>query len=1438
MTTGFVGLVGDCGSNFGPAVDLGAPAQYIVSASNRASDSGSFQGICRLSGTSMAAPHVSGLAARLWARYPNASASAIKAALLSIALPGVDPRCGELPQEEQGACLASTDRRAYSVFPTSGAPVAGDDRFYTEPVQAIAIFKNALKAGDFDWDNQTLQLIAVGIPQNGTLEDTGRSLEYTPHPGFTGTDSFTYTIQDGSGNSATANVWIVVENLDEPPVAWTDCFEVAANGSVVISQADLLSNDWDSEGGSLESPELLVDVDPQQGRLTRESSLNNDWTFRPAQGFTDGTASFKYYTVETRLYRIAEGTVLVKVGPGAGSCPPALPNNPIATPDSFTTTVNTSFTFLDSALRANDTPGAVFVLAGQPQHGTLAVAGVAPEGVLYRYEPPAGFTGSDSFTYTIQGYRGVQSSTVATIYVLGSPNVVANPDYLFTKVGTRARFLSTDLVANDTAGVAFIRPENPQHGTLEIAGIGPEASVYDFVPEPGFAGTASFEYLISPNGFEPYTRGSVDVYVTDDPPTAVLAVTCAGLDCSFNASGSTDDLGISSYAWTFGDGATGSGATASHAYSVRGNFQAGLTVTDTGSQTSASSRVVSVDALPVARFTFSCTGAMCSFDASGSTDDEGITACDWSFGDGTTGSGCTTTHLYSAGGDKTVQLTVTDTVGQTDDETKTVRIDLAPAPCFTWVRDGRRIDFNASCSTDDFGISTYSWNFGDGETGTGKIVSHTYARSDSFPVQLTVIDTASQRASTSQTVLPDDKPFANFTWTCTQRTCTFDGRSSTDNQPIPVFSWSFGDGFTGSGSTINHTYTVGGFKTVTLAVTDSVGQPASISKTVPVNRPPIANNDPVTTNRDVAININVLANDSDLDGDPISVNAWTQPAHGSVIKNPDGTLRYTPTAGYTGPDLFKYNISDGKELSSPTPTTDVSISVLLPNKAPDARDDGWYTYQNGPTNIPYANLLANDYDSDGDALTVTGINTAGLTGTLDCSFGTYCRYTPPSWFVGTTSFTYSAVDGKGGSDPATVRIKVGVANQAPTPQDDILETAYNTSLTLTRATLLANDSDPDGDVLSVTSVYRATLTAFGTVSCSAANYVCTYTPPTGFTGVDVLYYRASDGITFTDAKLRILVRPPSPTVLDARDDSTFFTTSGAFLSYTWMTSNDFDPEGAALTVVSVDTAGLLGTLDCTTYSTGCQYTRGTSDPTRFRYTVRDPQGNLATATVTLKPGNGSFNRSPVVGNDQLSTRANTPLVFSVFDVLRNDYDPDNDQLNVGFNFASPSGRVTCSSPAYICTYTPNANFTGTDTLTYYANDGNNAVQSTVTMAVQPVAAKDAQILSQTVPVSLFAGQPYQVSMRLKNVGTQSWNLVGPQCNAFRLGSVNPYDNTTFGTSRAELPATVAPGGEVTVTFNITAPSTPGTYNFQRRMVHECVEWFGDPSANVVVTVSP
>jgi subtilisin family serine protease len=127
----------------------------------------------------------------------------------------------------------------------------------------------------------------------------------------------------------------------------------------------------------------------------------------------------------------------------------------------------------------------------------------------------------------------------------------------------------------------------------------------------------------------------------------------------------------------------------------------------------------------------------------------------------------------------------------------------------------------------------------------------------------------------------------------------------------------------------------------------------------------------------------------------------------------------------------------------------------------------------------------------------------------------------------------------------------------------------------------------------------------------------------------------------------------------------------------------------------------------------------------------------------------------------------------------------------------------------------------------------------VVVTVQAAPAKDAQVLSQSVPAAMVAGHIYPVSITLKNVGAQGWNPVGPQCNAYRLGSANPYNNGTWVPAvRVELPVPVEPGGQVTLSFNVTAPSTPGTYNFQWRMVQECVTWFGDFTPNVAVAVSP
>jgi hypothetical protein len=109
---------------------------------------------------------------------------------------------------------------------------------------------------------------------------------------------------------------------------------------------------------------------------------------------------------------------------------------------------------------------------------------------------------------------------------------------------------------------------------------------------------------------------------------------------------------------------------------------------------------------------------------------------------------------------------------------------------------------------------------------------------------------------------------------------------------------------------------------------------------------------------------------------------------------------------------------------------------------------------------------------------------------------------------------------------------------------------------------------------------------------------------------------------------------------------------------------------------------------------------------------------------------------------------------------------------------------------------------------------------------------NATFVSQTVPTSMTTGQSYSVSVTMQNTGTTTWTP-----NTYKLGTQNPQDNTTWGSNRATLQNSVAPSANATFTLNITAPLTPGTYNFQWQMVQEGVGYFGTASTNVVVTVS-
>jgi subtilisin family serine protease len=169
------------------------------------------------------------------------------------------------------------------------------------------------------------------------------------------------------------------------------------------------------------------------------------------------------------------------------------------------------------------------------------------------------------------------------------------------------------------------------------------------------------------------------------------------------------------------------------------------------------------DLPPLARWDFSCTGRSCTFDGRASRDDNGITARSWAFGDGGSGSGAQPGHTYAAAGAYTATLTVRDAAGQTSTLAKTFTLPAAggragnpPVADLTAYPHGGTVDYDGSPSTDDVGIGSYRWNFGDGTTGSGRTVRHVYGAPNRwYTVTLTVFDVAGQSASKSIQVYPN-----------------------------------------------------------------------------------------------------------------------------------------------------------------------------------------------------------------------------------------------------------------------------------------------------------------------------------------------------------------------------------------------------------------------------------------------------------------------------------------------------------------------------------------------------------------------------------------------------------------------------------------------------------------------------------------------------------
>ncbi|MGJ8687117.1 MAG: retention module-containing protein, partial [Spongiibacteraceae bacterium] len=494
---------------------------------------------------------------------------------------------------------------------------------------------------------------------------------------------------------------------------------------------------------------------------------------------------------------------------------------------------------------------------------------------------------------------------------------------------------------------------------------------------------------------------------------------------------------------------------------------------------------------------------------------------------------------------------------------------------------------------------------------------------------------------------------------------------------------------------------------------------ASVTVTVnPVNDSPFAaDDDQAVTDEDSPVVINVLANDGDIDGDSLTITGTTEPANGSVVINPDGTVTYTPNENFNGTDSFEYTVDDGNGGSD---TASVTVTVNPINDAPFAADDDQaVTDEDSPVVI---NVLANDSDIDNDSLTVTN-TTEPANGSVAINPDGTVTYTPDENFNGTDTFDYTVDDGNGGSDTASVTVTVNPLNDGPIATDNSYATDEDNSVS---GNVISNDTgsgvDSDEDVGDSFVVTDNSTPTNGSVSI-AADGTFTYTPNADFNGSDSFTYTITDNSGASDtATVNINVTPvdDAPDAVDnnhtVAEDGTLTVAAPGILG-----NDDIGGDGgtlAATLATDVSNGSLTLNSDGSFSYTPDENFNGSDS---FTYTIADADGDTDTATVNI-------NVTPVddtpdaVDNSHTVAEDGTLTVAAPGILSNDDIGGDGGTLAATLATDVSNGNLTLNNDGSF-TYVPDADFNGSDSFTYTIADADGDTD-TATVNITVTAGND------------------------------------------------------------------------------------------------------------------
>ena len=1366
--------------------------------------------------------------------------------------------------------ITTTAKLGVTIAAVNDAPVGSVDA--NTGAEDTTIAGNVL-TNDTDVENNTLAVTQFTVAGDASTYTAGQTASlaagtitvaangsylFTPSANFNGSvPVLTYTVTDGS-LTTTSTLTLTVTAVNDAPVALADSATGAEDAAQITG--NVVTNDADIEGTALTVTGFTVNgVAGTVGSAFTIANigsftLNSDgsYAFTPVAHWNGNVPTIAYTVTDGSL--TASSTLALAVT--------AVNDTPVGVADSQSGAEDTN---LAGNVLTNDTDveNTALAVTKFTVNGTDYNAGqtatIAGKGALrvnadgsYLFTPSANFNGAVAgLSYTITDGSLTTTSTLAlTVTAVNDAPVGAND----TVAGTEDVAITGNLVGNDSdidadslAVTQFtIAGQTKSAGqTAVLSGIGSLTvnadGSYSFVPAANYYGAVPVATITITDGVATANQLlTISLAAVNDAPAAANDGKSGAEDTNLSGNVLPNDFDLDADVLTvskftingteYNAGTTASlvgqglfvlNSNGSYFFTPSANFNGNLpaisyTITD-GSLTSAATLDLSLTAVNDAPVGINDTVA--------GTEDEAITG-------------------NLVGNDTDIDadsLTVTGftIAGQTKLAGQTAV--LAGIGSLTVNANG---SYSFTPSANYVGaVPVATVTITDGVATANQLLTISLAAVNDAPTPANDSKTGAEDTNLTGTVLGNDSDIDGDRLTVSQ--FTVNGTDYAAGSIATLAVGSFTLGADGKYVFTPNTSWNGTVPAITVTVTDgTLSATSTLNLTVTgVNDAPSAGLDTNTVAEDSIATGNVLTNDTDIDGDTLSVTNFTvngvtklagQSATiagvGVLTVNANGSYSFTPALNWNGTvPQVTYTATDGSLVS----TGKLLLAVTAVNDGPTALNDAKTGAEDKPLQ---GNVLANDSDVEFDALTVTEFTVAGdatvyaagqtatIAGKGEFTVGADGKYvfSPESGWSGSVPTISVTVTDGALTASSTLALTVTPVNDAPLAVADTFGIENNVAIT---GNLLANDSDLDGDALTVKTfvvsgyarIYLAGQTAplpgKGSLTVSAAG-VFTFVPANGWTGnVPTVSYTISDGQYTSTAKFNLTVIAYNAAPV-ANNDTV--STAEDVVKTGNVLTNDTDPENNPLEVDSFNVEGIDYAADQTATINGVGTLRINATGAYTFTPATHWNGTVPAVSVTITDGNKfststlaltvtAVNDAPVVLNDTATVAEDNAVTGNV---LTNDSDVEGSDLSVTqFTVAGVTGTFAAGSTATIAgkgtllvetdgsyTFTPVADWNGVAPVaTVTVSDG--TATSTATLTVTVTAVNDAPIGVADV-VTVFANLT-----RTGNLLTNDSDVDGNTLSIVNFTVAG--DNTVYTPGQT---ITVAGKGALTVAAN-------GAYSF-------------------------